>query len=193
MNNINLKVGVDVAGSIESSRASSQRMSLKTVWNFECFGKDGKLKWEERNRPNIITTEGLNNLLDAYLNAAAQITAWFIAPVETDTNAAITQTYAVPVFTEWDGYSEAARQAFDPAAAAAGVMTNTASKAVFTSSENKTLYGAALFGGGSAASTMSNAAGGGTLFCYSKFAAGRPVEIADVFKVTVSVTIANPA
>lgn len=186
-----LKVGVDVFGSVESARAAIAGLSVKTVWDFECFRKDGSLKWAELQRPNIITTQGLNSLLDVYFRNQTQIAAWYIGPVETDTAAAITQTYAVPVFTEWDGYSEAARQVFTGAAASGGVMTNTAAKATFTASENKTLYGAALFGGGTDPTVIANTAGGGTLFCYSKFSGSKDVESGDTFKVTLTVTIAN--
>ncbi len=190
MNN-KLKVGVDVAGNLEVKRIIPVTFSVKTVWDFECFRKDGSLRWAELQRPNIITTQGLNSLLDVYLRNQTQITAWYIAPVETDTVAALGMTYAVPVFTEWDGYTEALRQAYTPAAASGGVITNTASKATFTSSESKTLYGAALFGGGAAATTKADTAGGGTLFCYSKFSSSKDVENTDTFKVTLTVTIAN--
>lgn len=186
-----LKVGVEVFGSVESARAAIAGLSVKTVWDFECFRKDGSLKWAELQRPNIITTQGLNSLLDVYFRNQTQIAAWYIAPVETDTTAALAMTYAVPVFTEWDGYSEAARQAFTGAAASGGVMTNTAAKATFTASENKTLYGAALFGGGTDPTVMANTAGGGILFCYSKFSGSKDVESGDTFKVTLTVTIAN--
>jgi hypothetical protein len=186
-------IGDKFSASIEVARALIGGLKVKTVWDFECFDKYGNLKWQELQRPNIITTQGLNSLLDVYLDAATQVTAWYIGPVETDTVAALTQTYAVPVFTEWDGYTEAARQALVMAAASGGVSTNTASKATFTASETKTLYGAALFGGGTDASTMSNTAGGGTLFCYSKFSSAKEVESGDIFKVTLTVTIANAA
>lgn len=189
-----LKVGVDVSGTIESSRNLLQGLSLKTVWDFECFDRNGNLKWQELNRPNMITTEGLNHLLDIMFNDHAVIlqTNWHIAPVEIDTTPALTMTYEVPVFTEWDGYTEAARQHFVPAAAAAGVITNTASRAVFTASEDKTLYGAALFGGANSGTSLDVTAGN-VLFCYSKFATGRVIENGDTFKVTLSVTIANAA
>ena len=180
-----------MTASIEAARNLLGRLNVKTVWDFECFDKNGNLKWQELQRPNIITTQGLNSLLDIYLRNQTQIAAWYIGPVETDTTAAITQTYAVPVFTEWDGYTEAARQAFTGAAASGGVMTNVASKAMFTASEDKTLYGAALFGGGTDPTVISNTAGGGVLFCYSKFSSAKSVENGDTFKVTLTVTIAN--
>lgn len=189
-----LTVGVEVAGNIETMRGLSSSLSMKTVWDFECYGKNGELKWQELQRPNMITTEGLNHLLDIMFNDHAQIVdgSWTIAPVETDTVPALTMTYEVPVFTEWDGYTEAARQHFHPASASGGVITNTATKATFTASEGKTLYGAALFGGADA-NTWKDVTAGNVLFCYSKFTSERIIESGDTFKVTLTVTIANAA
>ncbi len=184
------KIGAEFSGSVMGEKMLMQLLG-GTFWDFECFDKDGRLKWQQLNRPNIITTQGLNYLWDIGLGAGTQITAWFVNAVETNTTAAITMTYAVPVFTEWDGFTQAARIAFVPAASAGGVITNSASKAVFTSAEAKTLYGGALFGGGTDADTWKDTAGGGTLFCYSKFAASEDVENGDTFKITCSGTLTN--
>jgi hypothetical protein len=178
-------------GSVTSMRDMLNDIFAKTKWDFECYDKNGKLKWAELNRPNIVTHEGLDAMLNIMFHASTQITTWYIAPVETDTAAAATMTYAVPVYTEWDGYTEAARQAFVEAAASSQAITNSANKAVFTSNETKTLYGACLVGGGTAATTMADTAGGGTLFCYSKFSSSKDVEATDTFKVTVSITLTH--
>ena len=182
----------DIMGaSVESKREMLLRAIAGSRWNFECYDKYGNLKWAELDRPNIITNEGLNAWLNIMFHEATQIATWYIFPVETDTTAAATMTYAVPVFTEWDGYSEATRQAFVEAAASSQSITNSASKAVYTSSETKTLYGGALVGGGTDADTKNDTAGGGTLFCYSKFSVGKPVENTDTFKIYCTISIAN--
>lgn len=182
----------DIMGAgVESKREMLLRAIAGSRWNFECYDKYGNLKWAELDRPNIITNEGLNAWLNIMFHEATQIATWYIFPVETDTTAAVTMTYAVPVFTEWDGYSEATRQAFVEAAASSQSITNSASKAVYTSTETKTLYGGALVGGGTAADTKNDTAGGGTLFCYSKFSAGKPVESTDTFKIYCTISIAN--
>ena len=180
-----------IEGSVVSARDMLNDVFAKTTWDFECYDKNGKLKWAELQRPNIVTHQGLDAMLDIMFHGSTQITTWYIAPVETDTTAAATMTYAVPTYTEWDGYTEAARQAFVEAAASSQSITNSANKATFTSSESKTLYGACLVGGGTDAATMADTAGGGTLFCYSKFSSGKAVENTDTFKVTVTITLAH--
>ena len=182
----------DIMGaSVESQREMLSKAIAGSRWNFECYRKDGTLRWAELDRPNIITDEGFNAWLNIMFHGATQITTWYIFPVETDTTAATTMTYAVPVFTEWDGYSELTRQAFVEAESTAKSTTNSANKATYTSTETKTLYGGALVGGGTAADTISDTAGGGTLFCYSKFSAGKPVENTDTFKIYCTISAAN--
>ena len=180
-----------MGASVESQKDMLLRAIAGSRWNFECYDKYGNLKWAELDRPNIITDEGFNAWLNIMFHGAPQITTWYIFPVETDTAAATPMTYAVPGFTEWDGYSEANRQAFVGAEATAKSITNSANKAVYTSTEDKTLYGGALVGGGTAADTISDTAGGGTLFCYAKFSAGKPVENTDTFKIYSTISIAN--
>ncbi len=177
--------------SVEVKRVLQNFVNVRTVWDFECYGKDGKLKWAEYDRPNIVTNEGLDALLNIMFHAAGQITTWYVLPVETDTAAADTMTYAVPVFTECEAYTEANRQAFNEAAASAQSITNSANKATFTINATKTLYGGALVGGGEGATTKGDVAGGGTLFCYSKFDSGKTVESGDTFKITCTITAAH--
>ena len=180
-----------MGASVESQKDMLLRAIAGSRWNFECYDKEGNLKWAELNRPNSITNEGLDAWLNIMFHGATQITAWYIIPVETDTTATTALTYAVPGFTEWDGYSELTRQAFVGAAASSQSITNSANKAVYTSTETKTLYGGALVGGGTDADTKNDTAGGGTLFCYSKFSAGKPVESTDTFKIYCTISIAN--
>lgn len=180
-----------MGASVESQRDMLLKAVAGSLWNFECYDKNGNLKWGEYNVHNTITDEGFNAWLNIMFHGATQITTWYIIPVETDTTAATTMTYAVPGFTEWDGYSEANRQAFVGAAASSQSITNSANKAVYTSTETKTLYGGALVGGGTAADTISDTTGGGTLFCYSKFSSGKPVENTDTFKIYCTISVAN--
>lgn len=180
-----------MGASVESQRDMLFKAVAGSLWNFECYDKNGNLKWGEYNVHNTITDEGFNAWLNIMFHGATQITTWYIFPVETDTTAATTMTYAVPGFTEWDGYSELTRQEFVEAESTAKSITNSASKAVYTSTETKTLYGGALVGGGTDADTISDTAGGGTLFCYAKFSAGKPVEATDTFKIYSTISIAN--
>jgi len=158
-------------------------------WEFEHYRK-GKLidQWEQKN---VNTNEGLNHMLNVAFNSATQITAWYMGLFEDDYTPLNTDTYAVPGFTESTAYDEATRVAYVDATATTKVMTNSASKATFTISDTKTIYGAFLCGGGTGAATKGDAAGGGTLFASSKFATAKDVVDDDVLMVVCSITLAD--
>ena len=128
---------IDTMGaSVESKREMILKAIAGSRWNFECYDKDGNLKWEELDRPNIITDEGFNAWLNIMFHGATPITTWYIIPVETDTTAATTMTNSCLVSSEYPSHS--------------------VNKATYTSTETKTLYGGALVGGGTHASTISD-------------------------------------
>lgn len=176
-----------ISGNLEAKRGLAERLMLGTTWDFECYDRDGNLKWAERNRPNKITDEGANALLNIAFGGATQIDPWYVAAVETDTAPAAGMTYATPVFTECEAYSGGARPAYEPAAASAKSITSIANKATFTMTGTKTLYGGALVGGGTDPDVPGDTEGGGVLFCYSRFDSGKAVENTDIFKITVTI------
>jgi hypothetical protein len=176
-----------VEGQVESARATISGFLIYSRWTFECYDKHGNLKWEERDRPNLVTHEGLDDMLSVYLDNATQSATWYVAPVNTNTAAAATMTYAVPVFTEDTDYDELVRQTYT-GVVLNQVITNTAAKATFTiTTGGQTLYGGMLCN----KSAKGDTAGGGKLFCYSLFSSGKAVEAGDTFKITIQVTAAH--
>ena len=149
-----------------------------------------RLMWADKTH-NIVTTQGLNRILDVMFAATTQITTWYCTLVETNTTPAAAMTYATPTYTESTAYTETTRPAYVEAAASAGSMTNSANKAVFTINATKTMYGASLVGGGTAPTTKGDAAGGGALYCYALFSASRAVVADDVINLTYTVTSAD--
>jgi len=161
------------------------KVLVRTVWEVEHI-RDGKVI-DRTIDFNLVTDEGINAILEKMFHSGAQITAWYIAPFETNTTPVIGMTYAVPTFTETTAYNEANRVASTFAAAAAKSITNTANTATFTFNAAKTIYGAALFGGGSAPSTKGDVAGGGTLFAVALFGAPKSVVATDILRITVTI------
>ena len=47
------------------------------VFTIQCFGQDGKLKWEEKN-PNLVVNEGLEDMNDKYFSGSAYTAAWYL-------------------------------------------------------------------------------------------------------------------
>lgn len=148
---------------------------------------------DERSDANIVTTEGLNHMLDVTLHDATKISTWYFrlfsantAPLATWTAANFTAN-ATEITSGTEGYSEAAGQAFVEAAASAGAITNAASKAAFTivTATSLTVWGSGL---------MSNSAKGGTtgtLMSASKFSAVRTLYNTDVFNLGYTLTLTS--
>jgi hypothetical protein len=188
LNNSGIRTKLDC--NIERSTKSEQNALVSSIWYWECYGKDGDLKWKDSNH-NRCVDEGLNALLDVMFHGTSQITTWYIAIFEDDYTPIAGNTYATPGYTESTAYDEATRPEFVEAAASGKSMTNSANKASFTMNATKTIYGGALVGGGTGASTKGDTAGGGTLYCSSKFSTSKPVESGDTLKVTVTLTASD--
>jgi hypothetical protein len=164
-----------------------------SVWDWECYDKNGNLKWTDRTH-NTVMQPGLMNLLNCMFHGQIPPTTWYTTLFESDTAmTAGTATYAAPGYTESTSYDELVRQEFTEATATtAGTcsITNSANKATFTISGTKTIYGAALVGGTCgtwAAVKNDTTAGGAILFCASKFSIAKSVVDDDVIKLTVTV------
>ena len=163
---------------------------FKGVFEIEVTDQEGNLISKSRAE-NIITDEGLDHILDVVLHAATQITTWYCVIFESDTTPDGAETYAVPVFTEFEAYDELTRPEYVEAASSSQSVTNSANKAVFTASDTKTLYGAGLVGGGTDADTKGDVAGGGTLLCCGVFDANQPVVDNNIVNLTYTVTAAD--
>jgi len=185
--------GAHIMASVETPRILRPRFLVESIWDVEHWRK-GQLLSQSRDH-NICTDEGLNKLLNVMFGGAGsgntQITTWYVLIFESDTTPAAGTTYATPVFTESTAYDEANRPAFVESNASAKSTDNSASKATFTISSTKTIYGAALVGGGTDADTKDDQAGGGTLYCASKFGASKSVVDDDVLNVTITLTAAD--
>ena len=152
---------------------------------------NGQLVWEEKVH-NIITTEGVQHILNTVLAGSSQIGSWHCALVESNTTPAAAMTYQVPTFTETTSYDEATRPVYNEAAATTGgTVTNSANKGVFTISATKTMFGAALLGGGTAPAVKAGTSSGGVLLCMAQFSGSRDVVDNDVVNLTYSFSAAD--
>ena len=158
------------------------KVKVGGVFVIEQF-RDGKLidKWEEKN---IVTAEGLNDLLDNALLAAGDDRSWYVGLFEGAHLPANADTHAVPGFTEVTVYTPSSRPAWTGVLGTKQV-TNSAAKAVFTLTGSKTITGAFL------ASTGTQGAGAGVLMASSRFAAERVVIATDILNITYTLQAAS--
>lgn len=152
-------------------------------WLFECI-RQGKVIWT-REYDNLVTTAGLNKLLDATFSTGFATPAWFVGLVSSGPTFAAADTMSSHTgWTENTSYAATTRPALTPGTIASGSFDNSASKASFTMSASTTIGGAFL--------TTSSTKGGttGTLYAEGAFTGGdETLASADVLNVTVTVTV----
>ena len=136
---------------------------------------------------NLMPEEGRNHAVSVITKGATQVPAWYIGlfegnyvPVDSD-KASTFPTSA----TECTAYLPATRVEFVEGAVAAGVVENTASRAEFTFTAAKTVYGAFLV------SAQAKGAITGVLMSAARFTAPKVLQIDDVLRVTASFSLTS--
>ncbi len=162
---------------------------FKGKFELEVYNKLGGKLISKTECHNIITDEGLNDMLNVYLHDTAKINTWYCGLFENDFTADGDETYDVPGFTESTSYDEGTRPEFNNAASTAKSTTNSANKAVFTASATKTFYGAFI----ASVNTKGDHTGGARniLFCLGKFTTAQPVIDGNVCNLTYTNTSAD--
>lgn len=148
--------------------------------------KEGMLKWYEEWH-NIMTNVGRDYAIDAYLSGGTPITSWFVGIVNGATPTFdLADTMASHAgWTEEQNYDEATRVAWVEAGVSAGVVTNSASVAVFTINSSVTVGGAFLV----SESTKGGTAG--TLYAEGDFPTDRTLIATDELQVTATMSLAD--
>ena len=159
---------------------TTANLGLTNIWNVTCLDKDGNVKWNEEKK-NLITTVGLNHILDTQFHASTQVTTWYIGLKGAGTPAAGDTMASHATWSEISDYS-GDRKEWTEGAAASGSMTN-ASSVDFSVTGTATIAGAFL----NTASTGT----AGTLYGVVDFASARSVISGDTLQVTVTVTAAS--
>ena len=136
---------------------------------------------------NLMPEEGRNHAVSVITKGATQVPTWYIGlfegnyvPVDSD-KASTFPTSA----TECTAYLPATRVEFVEGAVAAGVVENTASRAEFTATAAKTIYGAFLV------SAQAKGAITGVLMSAARFTAPKGLQIDDVLRVTASFSLTS--
>lgn len=180
-----------IMANADRMRGLFDNINIRTQWEWEFFhrAKSGRLiKFAEHLTPNVCTTEGINHLLDVGFHGSTPVSPWSVFLFEDNYTPLVTNTYASKGCTECTAYGEETRPAYVEAAASNKVMTNAASKAVFTFNDTKTIYGGGLV---SDSTKGDSAASGAVLFCSSKLSSSQEVISTDVLRVTVAITGAD--
>lgn len=156
-------------------------LAMKSLYRFECFDADGNLKWTEEVE-NLVTNEGLNDLLSKYFKGSSYTAAFYVGLKNTGTPGATDTLASHSGWTENSTYT-GNRQALTLGSVSGQSVDNSASKASFAITGSTTIYGAFL---ATAASGTS-----GVLYGAADFGASRAVISGDTLNVTVTLTAAS--
>lgn len=174
---INTTTTVVAEGGIKMRTENNIGLNLNNRWAVTCVGSDGEVKWTEE-KDNLITTEGLNHILDTSFHAGTAVTTWYIGLKGSGSPAAADTLASHSTWTEAAGYA-GTRKEWTEGASSAGSMTNSSS-VDFTINATATVAGAFL------ASATSGTTG--TLYGIVDFTAARSVLSGDTLQITVTVT-----
>ena len=181
-----------VGGGLIANTGASEGAKATGKYTVECYDKDGNLKWVAET-PNLVVNVGLQYMAGTALTSTSQITSWYLGlyGAASSNNPAAGDTMSSHAgWTEVTAYSESTRPAATFAAATnanPSVVTNTASKAVFTINGTTTVGGAFLTSGSAKSGTT------GTLFSAADFQSpgDRSVVSGDILNVTYTFSLAG--
>jgi hypothetical protein len=155
------------------------------IFTIDCYGPDGILKWTEQSH-NIVTNVGLDHILDVTLNAATQVSTWYVGLKNAGAVAAGDTMASHAGWVENQNYSEANRVEYQEAASSGQSVTNSANKASFSiDTDSQTIAGAFL--------VSDNTKGGttGTLLCVADFSSSKSADNGDTLEVTYTISAAD--
>ena len=160
---------------------------VSSYWAFECV-RQGKVVWK-RGYHNLVTTAGLNKLLDATFKTGLATPAWYVGLVDASPAFVVADTMGSHAgWTENVSYAESTREALTLGTIASGSVSNSASKASFTINAATTVAGAFLTDSDTKSGTT------GTLYSEVAFTGGtETLASADVLNVTVTLTVQSGA
>lgn len=170
--------------------ASEDSARAMGKFTFECYDKDGNLKWTAESK-NLVVNVGLQYMAGTALDGVTtRITTWYIGlyGAGSSNNPAASDTMSSHAgWTENTTYSNATRPTATFATATTAnpsVVTNTANKASFSINGTTTIGGAFLTSDSTKSGTT------GTLFSASDFTGGdRSVVNGDTLQVTYTFSL----
>lgn len=129
---------------------------------------------------NTVPTEGLTHMADVIFCDGTKVSTWYIAPFEGNytIDPGIKASTFAAAAGECVAYTPGARVEFVNGAAADGAVDNTANKAEFTFTADKTLYGAAMLSSSPRGSTT------GVLVSIVRFPSPKAMTTGDTLRIS---------
>lgn len=160
--------------------AMNSEAQVGFTWFVEVEHPDGRIEREEIH--NLTPIEGLNHMMATEFKGGAQVTNWYIALYEGNytPQPGLKAADFPAVATEFTAYEGGTRKPFVTGAVSNGGVDNSANKAEFTFTDDKTVYGGVI--------TSSSAKGSvnGVLASAVRFASPKQPGIEGILRVVAA-------
>ena len=179
---------ITAIASVERNAGDYSGIEFSTLYEVECIGPDGELKWTDGFK-NTVVNVGLDDVLDKYFKGSAYTAAFYVGLIATSTpTVSAADTMASHAgWTEQQNYTEATREVLTLGTVSSQSVDNSASKASYAiNADTQTVGGCFL--------TTNSTKGGttGTLYGGGAFTGGdKSVDSGDTLNVTVTLTAAS--
>lgn len=187
MENYDIGAADNYGATVTRGAVVAARARMENVYEIECVGPDGVVKWVETIH-NLVTDVGLNDLLDKFLKGSTYTAAFYVGLTDGTPTVAAGDTMASHAgWVEVVAYTEATREVLTLGTVASQSVDNSASKASFAINADTTTVGGAFL------NTVSTKSGStGTLYGVGAFTGGdKAVDSGDTLNVTVTLTAAS--
>lgn len=176
-------VGANFDSTVEKGANDSHGVTFKNYYHFECYDKDGNLKWTDVVE-NLVVNEGLDDVLDVYFKSASATATWYLGLTDGTPTVAAADTIASHAgWVEQTGYT-GNRQAITLGTVSSQSVDNVGNENAFAINSTQTIGGAFV------CSVATGTAG--TLYGAGAFSGGdKSVDNGDTLNVTVTLTASS--
>lgn len=136
---------------------------------------------------NLMPDEGIAHVINAILKQGSTVNTWYVGLFEgnyTPTGGETAATFPVAA-TECSAYAESTRVPYAPGTPASGTVSNGTTKAEFTMSSDKIVYGGFISSAAAKGSTS------GTLISVVRFSSPKSLSAGSVLRVTAGFALAS--
>jgi hypothetical protein len=183
---LSVKSGMAAGRSVDAYKYRQFEVKAHTEYHVEARDSNGRIKWAE-DFGNLVTTEGLNTLLDATFKTGIAEPAWFVGLVDGAQDPVYAAADVMAAHSGWIenvDYEELVRLDFTPGTITGGAVDNSEARAIFTITEDGSIAGCFL------TSDAVKEATDGILYGVGAFTGGaRNVETGDTLRVTSTLTV----
>lgn len=159
--------------------------SINAQWHTVCRRVDGTI-FDVEDGSNLIVDEQLDAILDEVWRNQAQATAWYCGLTTGTTTPAAGDAMASHAgWTEWQTYSEGARQTWSPGAASSQSITNSTAMTFTSSGASQAVDGGFVSDSSTKGGTT------GRLSNVKAFASTKTLDSSETIDVTVTISASS--